>query len=89
MTKRLFLKSPRLSAVIVLAMIWLRGSAGGGCGVSGERPSSRYEDQNCRPFGIAELPADSCGDSEKLFRKAWFRDRNDSDGGRPIGSGAA
>src|SRR5207245_5260911 len=65
------------------------GSAGGGCGVSGERPSSRYEDQNCRPFGIAGLPADSCGDSERLFRKAWFGDRNDSDGGRPIGSGAA
>ena len=38
MTKRLFLKSPRLSAVIVLAMIWLRGALAAGAESQGKGP---------------------------------------------------
>src|SRR2546429_1876054 len=38
MTKRLFRKSPRLSAVIVLAMIWLRGALAAGAESQGKGP---------------------------------------------------
>src|SRR5438046_7096659 len=38
MTKRLLLKSPRLSAVIVLAMIWLRGALAAGAESQGKGP---------------------------------------------------